>query len=46
MHAVNGLADQAPLDQVLEDEAPRTKVEEPLKECRASKQSLFREKET
>ena len=40
VHAVDRLVDQTPLDQVLEDEGSRAKVEEPLKECRAGKHSL------
>ena len=46
MHAVDGLADQAPLEQVLEDEASRAKVEESLEERRASKHGLQERRKT
>lgn len=40
VQAVDGLVDQPPLNQVLKNEGSRTKVQEPLKERRASKHSL------
>lgn len=42
VHAVDGLPDPTRLDQVIQDGAARTKAKEPLKERRASKQSLQR----